>query len=62
MVRLDEPAEGVALIGAYTLGEHARGSISIFFYGPDAAQTAAAEQPKWATWLRGLLEGEPVAP
>jgi hypothetical protein len=29
--------------------------------GPTAADTAAAERPKWTTWLRGVLEGERVA-
>ena len=34
---------------------------TVFFYGPGASEVAAAEQPKWASWLRGLLEGERIA-
>ena len=30
-------------------------------YGPGATEVAAAEQPKWTSWLRGLLEGERIA-
>ncbi|WP_199177922.1 SRPBCC family protein [Mycobacterium hubeiense] len=61
MLRLDEPAGGIAVIGAFRMGDGARGVASVFFYGDDAADTAAAEKTKWAAWLRGLLEGEPVA-
>jgi hypothetical protein len=39
-----------------------RAIASVFLYGPNAADTAATEQTKWAAWLRGLLEGERVAP
>jgi uncharacterized protein YndB with AHSA1/START domain len=61
MVRLDEPAQGIALIGCFSMGEDARASVSIFFYGSGATEAAAAEQTKWTTWLRGVLEGEPAA-
>jgi uncharacterized protein YndB with AHSA1/START domain len=62
MVRLDEPASGIALIGGYPLGAVARASVSIYFYGPNAADTAARQQENWTPWLRGVLEGERVAP
>lgn len=62
MLRLDEPGEGIALIGCFKMGDEARGAASIYFYGPNAADTAAAEQTKWTSWLRGVLEGERVAP
>ncbi|HJT92544.1 MAG TPA: hypothetical protein VJ777_11455 [Mycobacterium sp.] len=61
MLRLDEPAQGIALIGSFSMGDEARGMASIYFYGPGAAETAAAENPKWTTWLRGVLQGEPAA-
>jgi uncharacterized protein YndB with AHSA1/START domain len=61
MVRVDEPAPGVAVVGSCTVGDEARVMASVYFYGPEAAETAAAEQPKWTDWMRGLLEGEPVA-
>ena len=62
MIRLDEPGEGIAVIGSYRMGEEARGAASIFFYGSSAAETAASERTKWAVWLRDLLEGQKVAP
>jgi hypothetical protein len=62
MVRLDEPCEGIAVIGSFSMGDEARGMASLFLYGPNAADSAAAEQTKWAAWLRGVLEGERVTP
>jgi uncharacterized protein YndB with AHSA1/START domain len=61
MLRIDEPAQGVAVLGTCTVGDEARAMASIFLYGPNSAEVAAAEQPKWASWLRGLREGERVA-
>ncbi len=62
MMRLDEPCDGVAVIGSCRVGEESRGMASVFLYGDAAADTAAKQQPKWSTWLRGLFEGERVAP
>jgi uncharacterized protein YndB with AHSA1/START domain len=62
MLRIDQPAQGIAVVGACTVGDEGRVMASIYLYGPDAADVAAAEQPKWTSWLRGLLEGEAVTP
>jgi uncharacterized protein YndB with AHSA1/START domain len=62
MLRLDEPGAGVAVIGSCQVGDESRGMASVFLYGDDAADTAAREQTKWSDWLRGLFEGERVAP
>jgi uncharacterized protein YndB with AHSA1/START domain len=62
MLRIDEPAQGIAVIGSCTIGDEARAIASIFIYGPNASEVTAVEQPKWTAWMRGLLEGEPVAP
>lgn len=61
MIRIDEPSPGVAFVGTCTVGDAARASASMYFYGPEAASTASVEQQKWTTWLRGVLEGEPAA-
>lgn len=61
MIRIDEPAPGIAILGSCMMGEEARAMASIYFYGADAAATAQAQQPQWSSWLRGLLEGEAVA-
>ncbi|MEO3758889.1 SRPBCC domain-containing protein [Mycobacterium sp. B14F4] len=59
-MRIDEPAPGIAIVGACMMGDQASGMISIYFYGEDAAETAAAHRSKWTSWLRGLLSGESV--
>ncbi len=56
MLRLDQPGEGIAMIGSCQMGDEARGMASVFLYGADAADTAAAEQAKWTRWLAGLLQ------
>jgi uncharacterized protein YndB with AHSA1/START domain len=62
MIRLDEPGEGVAVIGSCTVGGEGRAIASIFLYGTRAADIATGEQMNWTTWLRGLFDGERAAP
>lgn len=56
MMHIDKPADGVAVVGTCTVGGEGRAMASIYLYGPNAAEVAAAEQPKWTSWLRGHLE------
>lgn len=51
MLRLDEPRDGIAVIGNYQMGGEVRANVSIFFYSDDAAETARAEQKTWTSWL-----------
>jgi uncharacterized protein YndB with AHSA1/START domain len=61
LIRLDEPGDGVAVIGSFSMGEDVRAMASIYFYGADSADLAAREQTKWTAWLRGVLERERAA-
>lgn len=54
--RVDVPAPGVATVGACTVAGQASVMVTIYLYGDDAADVAAAEQPKWSEWLRGVLD------
>ena len=54
MIRLDEPSDGIAVVGTCQMGDVASGIVSLFLYGANAAETAAAEQPKWGKWLAEL--------
>ena len=56
MLRVDEPAPGVAIVGACTVAGQARVMATVYLYGDAAADVAAAEQPKWSEWLRGVLD------
>jgi uncharacterized protein YndB with AHSA1/START domain len=51
MLRLEQPAPGVALIGTYVWGDRVQVAISLYFYGDDADATAARESPTWQAWI-----------
>jgi hypothetical protein len=59
VLRLDEPGDGIAVIGTFQMGDQARGVASIFFYGGEPPDIAAAEQTKWTTWLSDVLQRVP---
>lgn len=61
MMRIDEPAQGIAVLGACTVAGQASAMASLIFYGEDAERIAAAEHDKWSSWLRGLLEAQHAA-
>lgn len=61
IVRLEQPAAGLAVFGGFTAGDHGRMMITIYFYGAGAADAAAAEQPKWSAWLADLFADQAVA-
>lgn len=56
MLRLEEPCEGIALIGAYTWDGQTRGAASLYLYGEDAARIVDAAREEWASWLQRLLK------
>lgn len=49
LLRLDEP--GVAVIGAHCMPGAQVVNVSLFCYGEDAEQRAAAQESAWAAWL-----------
>lgn len=51
MLRLDQPAEGIAVIGTHCMQGATVASVSLFFYGDGAPAVAAAQEKAWATWL-----------
>ena len=56
MLRLTEPAPGVVLLGTYRAGERTNASMAMYFYGDDAAQRAAASEPKWRDWFAATFK------
>ncbi|WP_349271436.1 hypothetical protein [Mycolicibacterium parafortuitum] len=54
MVRLDAPNPGIALIGGCRPGDQSRLSVGLYLYGDAACDTAAAEAPRWQSWLAQL--------
>lgn len=60
-VRLSAPAPGVAIVGTHRGGDGVNASMSLFFYGDDAAQTAAKSEPLWRDWLGKTFPSTPPA-
>jgi uncharacterized protein YndB with AHSA1/START domain len=51
LMRLDRPSPGVALIGTHDAVKNIYVSVSLFFYGDDAAAMASASEQKWRHWM-----------
>jgi uncharacterized protein YndB with AHSA1/START domain len=51
LLRLQEPAPGVAHLFAMPMGGHVCLSIRCFFYGDRAAAVVARDEPAWQSWM-----------
>jgi len=56
LLRLNQPAPGIALIGTYGAGTATNVSMAFYLYGDDAEQRAAASEPRWRNWLSETFE------
>jgi uncharacterized protein YndB with AHSA1/START domain len=52
LMRLEGPTPGAASVGTYAWEGKANISVTLFFYGPGAADAAASSEPRWKAWLR----------
>ena len=57
MIRLEQPCDGIALVGYYPWDKAGRIAISIYAYGAEAAKKADSMKNEWGPWLRDLLQG-----
>ncbi len=55
VVRLDRPGPAVAAFGAVDMGEGSMVGMNVYFYGDQAAATAARESPRWQAWTQEHL-------
>jgi uncharacterized protein YndB with AHSA1/START domain len=62
LVRLAEPAPGLALIGSHRWGDRARVATSLFFYGKRAKALARELEPEWRRWLEKQFPPAETAP
>jgi len=60
MIRLDEPGDGIAVVGTCQIGDDASGVVSLYLYGAEADGLAARERPEWSSWLAELLPRDRV--
>ena len=51
LVRLDQPAPGIAHLFAMPMGALAVLAFRVYLYGPHAAAIAARDEPRWQEWM-----------
>lgn len=51
LLRLSEPGNGVANVGAYQWGGQTHVAVQLIFYGNDADAALAREAPLWERWM-----------
>ncbi len=51
LLRLDEPAPGIAHLFAVTMGGQVYLPVRVFLYGNRGAEVAAREEPSWQSWI-----------
>jgi uncharacterized protein YndB with AHSA1/START domain len=62
MLRLDEPAPGVAFVFAFEFQGQVFASIHAYLFGDDAPAVAAREAPRWRTWMDEHFPSAEAAP
>ena len=51
MLRLDEPAPGVAFVFAFESLEQVYATLHAYLFGDEAPSVAAREEPRWRAWM-----------
>ena len=51
LLRLEEPAPGIAHLFAMEMGGQVYLSVRIYLYGETAAATVARDEPLWQAWM-----------
>jgi uncharacterized protein YndB with AHSA1/START domain len=60
LLRLDEPTQGVALLGAGAWGDKVHVTLSIYLYGADAESLEARHAPAWHAWFARSYPSAPA--
>jgi uncharacterized protein YndB with AHSA1/START domain len=55
LLRLDEPAPGIAHLFAMPMGGQVLLSVRLYLYGDEAGATVAREEPVWRAWFQEHL-------
>jgi len=58
LLRLHQPSPGLVLVGTYAVGDSTNVTATVYFYGEDAAERAAASQPVWRSWCEATFQHE----
>lgn len=54
LMRLTEPTAGVLVVGTCTVGGQTMVNVSVYLYGPEAAQFATDDE--WTSWLSAVCD------
>lgn len=60
MLRLDEPAPGIALAGAYSWGGSVHAAVGLFLYGDRGANAVARDEAVWKAWMERHFPATPT--
>ncbi len=52
LLRLAEPAPGVAYLGAFSCGGPVQAALGFYFYGDLAPVAVARDEPAWQAWMK----------
>jgi len=54
LLRIDKPGPGIAALGVFTFpgGTQTMAAMNFYFYGAQAAETAARVTPLWQAWFQ----------
>ncbi len=58
LLRLDEPAPGLALLQATSAGKQVYMAASLYLYGDRGAEAAARDEPLWRSWMMERFRSE----
>jgi uncharacterized protein YndB with AHSA1/START domain len=61
LLRIDTPGPGVAALGAVNFGGQSMVTLSVYFYGEQAAATVVRETPPWTAWIEERFPAPPEA-
>jgi uncharacterized protein YndB with AHSA1/START domain len=62
LLRLEQPAPGAVLLGAFEWGGRTNVAISLYFYGAGARASLASEGVRWQAWLDANFKVSVPAP
>jgi uncharacterized protein YndB with AHSA1/START domain len=62
ILRLDEPAPGIAFLGAFAMGEQVLLTSAFYLYGDRAPAAARRDEPRWQAWMKERFPAGGEAP
>jgi uncharacterized protein YndB with AHSA1/START domain len=58
LLRLHDPAPGIALLGAHKWGGKVHASVSLYLFGTKGAEAATRDRGRWEEWMRASFPSQ----